>query len=91
MLGPNHHTQHLASQSYDARLDHAARIRMVQRERKDESQPMNREGHRLLTVRRLAAAGIAGVVLTAALAAGGAATASAAPNHAQGGGAAHIR
>ena len=91
MLGPNHHTYHLANQSYEARLTHAARIRMVQRERHDDSAPFNREGHRLLTVRRLAAAGIAGFVLTAALAAGGAATASAAPNHASGGGAALIR
>jgi hypothetical protein len=35
MLGPNQHTIHLAQQSYDQRLDHAAKIREIQRDRSD--------------------------------------------------------
>jgi hypothetical protein len=82
MLGPNHHSHHLASQMYDERLRHAARIRMVAKERHDESKPFTAELHRRITVARLAAAGVATFVLTAALAAG-----VAAGNAAAGGGA----
>jgi hypothetical protein len=91
MLGPNHHTFHLANQAYEERLNHSARIQMIQRERHDESRPVDHQEHRLITVRRLAAAGIAGVVLTAALAAGGVGDVSAAPNRSSGGGTVLIR
>jgi hypothetical protein len=85
MLGPNQHTFHLANQAYEERLAHSARINMVKRARSDE-EPFDRTAHRVITVRRLAAAGIAGFVLTAALAAGGVGSVAAAPNHAAGGG-----
>lgn len=90
MLGPNHHTYHLANQAYEERLSHAARIRMVQKDRHDETRPFHAEGHRLITARRLLA-GLAGVVLTAALAAGSVGIAAASPSHAGGGGATLIR
>lgn len=90
MLGPNTHSFHVAQQTYDERLTHAARIRSIQRDRQDGA-PVDRSAHRAITVRRLAAAGVAGFVLTAALAIGGAATVAAAPNHASGGGAVLIR
>ncbi len=91
MLGPNHHTFHLANTAYEERVQHAARIHQVQRDRKDHSKPFSTEGNRLITVRRLAAAGIAGFVLTAALTAGGASIVAASPNHASGGGAIQVR
>lgn len=87
MLGPNHHTFHVANQAYDERLSHAARIRMIQRDRTDGPKPFNREGHRLVTVRRLTAA----VAVTALLAAGGVATVAAAPHSVGGGGTVLIR
>jgi hypothetical protein len=90
MLGPNQHTFNLANQSYEERLSHSARIQQIQRDRGDHAE-FDRTPHRAITVRRLAAAGIAGVVLTAALAAGGVGSVAAAPNHAMGGGAALIR
>jgi len=91
MLGPNQHTLAAANQAYDARITHSARIRAIQHDRHDRATAANHQSHRLITVRRLAAAGLAGFVLTAALAAGGVGTASAAPNHASGGGAVQIR
>ena len=90
MLGPNHHTYHVAEQQYAERLSHAARIRMVQHERRDGTRPFNIDGHRLLTARRLAA-GLAGVIITAAIAAGTVGTVAASPNHSGGGGATLIR
>ena len=86
MLGPNHHAHQLASQMYSERLSHTARIQMVARDRRDSSEPVNHEGHRRLTVTRLAAS-VAGVALTFALAA------TAAAGHAAvgGGGATLIR
>ena len=90
MLGPNQHTFNLANQSYEERLSHSARIQQIQRDRSDHEE-FDRTPHRAITVRRLAAAGIAGVVLTAALAAGGVGAVAAAPNHASGGGAVLIR
>lgn len=90
MLGPNHNTYHVASQAYEERLNHAARIRMIQKDRKDDTKPFHREGFRLITARRLIA-GIAGVVLTAALAAGTVSTVSASPTQGLGGGAVLIR
>ena len=89
MLGPNHHTAHMAHQAYDERLAHAARIRMVQKDR-DESRPFAHDGHRLITARRLAA-GLASIVLTAALAAGTVGTVTASPSHGGSGGATLIR
>jgi hypothetical protein len=91
MLGPNQHTLAEASQAYEARISHSARIRAIRHERHDEAVPVNHDSHRLITVRRLAAAGLAGFVLTAAIAAGGLESVSAAPNHASGGGATLIR
>ena len=91
MLGPNQHTIHLAQQSYDQRLDHAAKIRQIQRDRSEGTAPFDRSAHRGITVRRLAAAGLAGFVLSAAIAAGGASAVAASPNHASGGGAVLIR
>jgi hypothetical protein len=90
MLGPNQHTMHMANQSYEERLSHSARIRMVQNDRQDD-QPFVLSTHRTLTVRRLAAAGVAGFVLTAALAAAGASAVAASPSHAGGGGVVLIR
>ena len=43
MLGPNHTSYHLAQQTYGERLDHAARIRQVQKDRHDDSRPFNRD------------------------------------------------
>lgn len=68
MLGPNHHAHPMATQMHDERVGHAARIRMVARERHDEQRATNLEGHRRLTVARLAAT-VGGVLLTFALAA----------------------
>ena len=90
MLGPNTTSYHLAKQTYGERLDHAARIRMVQKDRHDHARPFNRDAFRVLTARRLAA-GLAGAVLMAAIAAGTVGTVAASPSHAQGGGAALIR
>lgn len=90
MLGPNHHTYHVASQQYDERLTHAARIRMVQKDRTDATKPFHRDAHRLVTTRRLAA-GLAGAILTVALAAGTVGTVAAAPGNASGGGMTLIR
>ena len=90
MLGPNHTSYQIAKQSYGERLDHAARIRMVQKDRQDEARPFNLDGFRILTARRLAA-GLAAALLTAALAAGTVGTVAASPSHAQGGGATLIR
>jgi hypothetical protein len=81
MLGPNHHSYHLASQMHDERLRHADRIRQVSRDRHDESKPFSIEAHRRITVARLAAAGLASFALSVALAAGAAAA------HPAGGGA----
>ena len=92
MLGPNQHTHHVASQQYAERLSHAARIRMIQKERSEtEGTPFfNLDAHRLITARRLAA-GLAGVVLAAAVAAGSAGVVNASPSHAAGGGATLVR
>ena len=90
MLGPNHHTYHVASQQYEERLTHAARIRMVQKDRTDDAKPFQRDAHRLITTRRLAA-GLAGVVITVALAAGTVGSVAAAPGNASGGGMTLIR
>lgn len=81
MLGPNHHSYHLASQMHDERLRHAARIRLVARDRHDESKPFDAQSHRAITVARLAAAGVASFALAVALAA----TAAAAHPAASGG------
>jgi hypothetical protein len=86
MLGPNHHSHHLASQAYDERLRHAARIRMVASDRHDESKPFSTEPHRRITVARLAAAGLASFAVTLALAAS-----AVAAHPASGGGAILIR
>lgn len=88
MLGPNHHSYHVASQSYGERLSHAARIRMVQKDRHDDS-GFNAEAHRLVTARRLAAT-VAAAVLTATLAAATVGAVAASPN-AHGGGITLIR
>lgn len=48
MLGPNHH-------NHGERLSHAARIWMVQKDRHDGTRPFHADGHRMITVRRLAA------------------------------------
>lgn len=83
MLGPNETTRLMATEAYDERLAHAARIRRVARERHDERRPFVPQAHRRVTVARVAAAATA-IVLTIA----GAATAVAA-QPALGGGA-HI-
>ena len=90
MLGPNTTSYHLAKQTYGERLDHAARIRLIQKDRHDDARPFNRDAFRILTARRMAA-GLAGMVLMAALAAGTVGSVAASPSHAQGGGAALIR
>ena len=90
MLGPNHHSLTVAQQAHTERLDHAARIRLVQRDRHDESAPLWRNGHRALTARRLASS-VAAAALTAALVAGTVGSVAASPNNASGGGATLIR
>ncbi len=79
MLGPNPITRHLDAQQYNERLDHAARLHLISRDRK-EAQPVNREAHRRMTVARLAASATA-VALTLASAA------NVAASHPAGGGA----
>ena len=91
MLGPNQHTFQLANHSYDERAMHSARINAIKRDRNDGEKPFHAEGHRLLTVRRLAAAGVAGFLLTAAITAGGASLVAASPSHASGAGAVLVR
>jgi hypothetical protein len=90
MLGPNHQSFHAANQSYNERLEHASRIRMIKKDRHDDDRPFNREGYRLLTARRLAA-GLAGAILTVAIAAGAVGTVAASPGQGQGGGITLIR
>jgi hypothetical protein len=90
MLGPNHTSYHMAQQTYSERLDHAAKIRLIQTDRHDDARPFNRDAFRIVTARRLAA-GLASIVLMAALAAGTVGTVAASPSHASGGGAALIR
>lgn len=75
MLGPNHHSTHLANQMHSERLSHAARIQMVARDRHDDKKAVNHEGARRFTAARLAATA-AGVAVTFALAATVAATGS---------------
>lgn len=89
MLGPNHHTYHVANQTYNERLTHAARIRMIQKDRRDD-QGFNTTGHRLITARRLAAT-VAAAVLTATLAAATVGGVAASPSNSAGGGPALIR
>jgi hypothetical protein len=84
MLGPNAQTHQMATHMYDERLAHAARIRLLSSDRKDNL-PVDRDHARRVTVARLAASA-AGVVLTFVLAASAAAT-----NPAVGGGAILIR
>jgi hypothetical protein len=84
MLGPNAQTHQMATHMYDERLAHAARIRLLSTDRKDNI-PVDRDHARRVTVARLAASA-AGVGLTFALAATAAAT-----NPAVGGGAIVIR
>lgn len=84
MLGPNAQTHQMATHMYDERLAHAARIRTLTSDRKDNL-PVDRDHARRVTVARLAASA-AGVVLTFALAA-----TAAANNPAVGGGAIVIR
>lgn len=90
MLGPNSTTYHMAQHTYSERLDHAARIRMVQKDRQDHARPFNRDAFRMLTTRRLAA-GLASAALMAAIAAGTVGSVAASPSHAQGGGVTLIR
>ena len=90
MLGPNSTSYHLAKQTYSERLDHAARIRMVQQDRQDHARPFHRDAFRMLTTRRLAA-GLASAALMAAIAAGTVGSVAASPSHAQGGGVTLIR
>ena len=90
MLGPNHHTYHVTQHEYGERLNHAARIRMVQQDRRDGSKPFDLHGHRVLTARRLAT-GLASVLVAAAVAAGAVGTVAAAPGHGAGGGQTLIR
>ena len=90
MLGPNHHSYDLGKQAYGDRLTHAARIRQIQQDRHDTARPFDRESHRLITVRRLAA-GVVAVVLTVTVAAATVTSTAAAPNAASGGGPALIR
>lgn len=68
MLGPNHQSHQLATQTYDERLSHAARIRMVSQARRDGTEPLDRNARRRLTAARLAA-GAAGILLSVAIAA----------------------
>lgn len=76
MLSPNLLTHDVATRTHDERLSHAARIRMIQRDRRDQTH-VDRTPHRRITVARLAAAltvfifSIAVVASTAAASASG--------------------
>lgn len=72
MLGPNHVSQQMATRSYDERLNHAARIQMIKRDRQGGDTPVDRGAHRRMTVARLAGA-VTAVLFSVALAAGAAA------------------
>lgn len=76
MLGPNHLTHDLATRTHQERLSHAARIRMIQRERRDGSQPLDKTAFRHITVARLAATGAAFIFSLAVVATAAAAGAS---------------
>lgn len=91
MLGPNTATVHLANADHEARIQHAALINQFKREQHADRTQVTIETHRKLTVRRLAAAGLAGFVLSAAIVASGATAVAAAPHSASGGGAHLIR
>jgi hypothetical protein len=78
MLGPNHHSYHLANQMHEERVRHAARIHEIKRDHLDPERPANRESHRRVTVARLAAAGLASFALSVAIAANAVASSAAA-------------
>ncbi|HEX2883479.1 MAG TPA: hypothetical protein VHQ42_02785 [Candidatus Limnocylindria bacterium] len=78
MLGPNTHSFRAATQEYDERLRHAARIRLAARDRHDQTLPVDTSAHRRITVARLSRAMGAALVAGAALATAVAAATSAA-------------
>ena len=68
MFAPNISTHQLADQIHHERLSHAALLQKVSRERSADSITVDREAHRRVTSRRLAA-GLAAATLTFAMAA----------------------
>lgn len=78
MLGPNHHSYHLANQMHEERIRHSARIHQIKRDRHDPERPANTESHRRVTVARLAAAGLASLAISVAVAASAIASSAAA-------------
>ena len=60
MLGPNTVTRDLATQAYNERLSHAARIQLIKRDRSEEHGSfVDRVAARRVTVARLAATAVA--------------------------------
>ena len=92
MFAPNISTHQLADQIHHERLSHAALMQKVARERSTDSITVDREAHRRVTSRRLAA-GLAAATLTFAIAAAAAGTqqSQAASQHSSGGGVTLIR
>lgn len=60
MFGPSLSTTHMANARHAERLDHAARIHRVQDERRHSESPISAATYRLMTIRRLAVAKVAG-------------------------------
>jgi hypothetical protein len=68
MLGPNTVTRDLATQAYNDRLSHAARIQLIKRDRSEEHASLvDRVAARRVTVTRLAATAVAAGAALAAL------------------------
>lgn len=69
MFAPNQTTYQLADRTHADRLAHSARIRAAAQERGSQGTPLNRDAHRRITARRLAATA-AGALLSLAIGAG---------------------
>jgi hypothetical protein len=76
MLSPNHLAHDLATRTHHEKISHAARIQMIQRDRRDGDRSVDRSTFRRLTATRLAAA-LTAVVFSIAVAAGAVAAAAA--------------
>ena len=73
MFAPDFTTHELVRHVQHERLSHAARLRMIARERSADSNPVDRHAQRRMTVRRLAGTlGAAAVALMLVAAAGAA-------------------
>ncbi|MEO6577418.1 MAG: hypothetical protein ABIO99_00755 [Candidatus Limnocylindria bacterium] len=99
MFAPNISTHQLADQIHSERLEHAARLQMVSRDRSDDAVIVDRQAQRRSTSRRLAATlvaaalslGIAAMAAAQGTDAPAAGSGSTAPAHSSGGGVTLIR